>query len=94
MYEEAKQDFRLLFWQRFFFTCFFNRDVFRKEHLVLLQDELGVGGNIHQKLIGDDMPILEWALPKEKGLGFSRREGEKMFSEIENLHDDFIMSGQ
>jgi len=53
-----------------------------------------VGGNIHQKLIGEDMPVLEWTLLKEKGLCFSRRAGEKMFSEIENLHDDFIMSGQ
>lgn len=44
------------------------------------------------------MPVLawalEWALPKEKGLYFSRRKGEKVFSETENLHDDFIMSGQ
>lgn len=51
-------------------------------------------GNIHQKLIGDEMPVLEWALPKDKGLCFSRREEEKMFSEIEYLHDDFITSGQ
>lgn len=51
-------------------------------------------GNIHQKLIGDDKPVLEWVLPKEKGLCFSKREGKRVFSEIENLHDDFIMSGQ
>lgn len=36
-----------------------------------------MGPNTHQKLIGHDMPGLEWVLPKEKSFCFSRREREK-----------------
>lgn len=56
---------------------FFNVYEFRKEHLMFLLDKIGVGANSHQKLIGHDMPGLEWVLPKEKSFCFSRREREK-----------------
>lgn len=51
-----------------------------EKHLILPHDEIGRRGNNHQKLIGDDMPVLEWALPKEKDLCFSSRQGEKKCS--------------
>lgn len=77
-----------------YFTKIFLVMMSSEKRLILLHDEIGRRVNNHQKLIGNDMPVLEWALPKEIDLCFSRRQGEKMFNEIENLHDDFIMSGQ